>query len=210
MGQKVNPTGFRTGISKNWLASWFAEGHEYKRCLHEDLQLRREIAKEYKHAGIDRILIERDPGRVKVIIFSSKPGIIIGSGGQNIEKLRKYLQALVNSEVLLNIQSVTKPDLSASLIAQSIARQFEDRKRFRRVLKQTVSRVMKNGAKGCKVRIKGRLDGAEMARVEWMMEGRVPLHTLRADIDYGFDEARTTYGNIGVMVWIYRGDFPNF
>ncbi|MCD6216790.1 30S ribosomal protein S3 [bacterium] len=210
MGQKVNPTGFRTGISKKWLASWFAEGEEYRRCLHEDLLLRREIKKEYKHAGIDRIVIERDPGRVKVVIFSSKPGIIIGSGGQNIEKLRKYLQTQVKSEVLLNIQSVNKPDLSASLVAQSIARQLEDRKRFRRVLKQTVSRVMKNGAKGVKVRVKGRLDGAEMARMEWNLEGQVPLHTLRADIDYGFDEARTTYGNIGVTVWIYRGNFPDF
>lgn len=210
MGQKVHPIGFRTGISRKWLANWFAEGEEYKRCLHEDLLLRREIETQYKHAGIDRILIERDPGRVKVIIYSSKPGIIIGSGGQNIEKLRKHLQTKVKSEVLLNIQSVNKPDLSASLVAQSIARQLEDRKRFRRVLKQTISRVMKNGAKGVKIRVKGRLDGAEMARMEWALEGQVPLHTLRADIDFGFDTAQTTYGNVGVMVWIYRGDFPDF
>jgi small subunit ribosomal protein S3 len=210
MGQKVNPTGFRTGISKKWQASWFAEKEEYRRCLHEDLLLRREIAKEYKHAGIDRIEIERDPGRVKVIIHSSKPGIIIGSGGQNIEKLRKFLQSKAKSEVLLNIQSVNKPDLSASLVAQSIARQLEDRKRFRRVLKQTLGRVMKNGARGVKIRVKGRLDGSEMARHESVREGRVPLHTLRADIDFGFDEALTTYGDIGVMVWIYRGDFPDF
>jgi len=210
MGQKVHPTGFRTGISKKWLASWFAEKEEYRRCLHEDLLLRREISKEYKHAGIDHIDIERDPGRVKVIIHSSKPGIIIGSGGQNIEKLRKFLQSKAKSEVLLNIQSVNKPDLSASLVAQSIARQLEDRKRFRRLLKQTISRIMKNGAKGAKIRVKGRLDGSEMARHESIREGRVPLHTLRADIDYGFDEARTTYGDIGVMVWIYRGDFPDF
>jgi small subunit ribosomal protein S3 len=209
MGQKVHPVGFRVGISLKWHANWFAEGEEYRRCLHEDLLLRREIHGQYKHAGIDKILIERDPGRVKVIIFSSKPGIIIGSGGQNIEKLRKYLQGMVKSEVLLNIQSVNKPDLSASLVSQSVARQLEDRKRFRRVLKQTISRVMKNGAKGVKVRLKGRLDGAEMARQEWALEGRVPLHTLRADIDYGYDIAFTTYGNIGVMVWIYRGDFTH-
>jgi len=210
MGQKVNPTGFRTGISKKWSANWFAEGDEYKRCLHEDLLLRRMIRDEYKHAGIDRIITERDPGRVKVIIFSSKPGIIIGSGGQNIEKLRKHLQSKIKSEVLINIQAVNKPDLSASLVAQSIARQLEDRKRFRRVLKQSLSRVMKNGAKGVKIRVKGRLDGSEMARSERIHEGRVPLHTLRADIDYGCDVALTTYGDIGVMVWIYKGDFPDF
>ena len=206
MGQKIHPLGFRVGISKPWRATWFAEGESYSRNLLEDVKIRKLVIARFKNAGIDRIETERDHGRVKVIIYSSKPGIIIGSGGQNIEKLRQYLQGQVKSEVLVNIQSVQKPDLSASLVAQNIARQLEDRRRFRRTVKQALQRVMKSGAKGAKIRVKGRLDGNEMSRQETVREGRVPLHTLRADIDFGNDPAKTTYGCVGVTVWIYRGD----
>jgi small subunit ribosomal protein S3 len=206
MGQKVNPLGFRVGISKPWRATWFAEGAAYAENLLEDQMIRRLIRERFRNAGIDRIETERDHGRVKIVIYSSKPGIIIGSGGQNIEKLRQFLQTKVSSEILVNIQSIQKPDLSSSLVAQNIARQLEDRRRFRRTVKQAMQRVMKNGAKGCKIRVKGRLDGNEMSRSETAHEGRVPLHTLRADIDFGQDPAKTTYGVVGVTVWIYRGD----
>lgn len=206
MGQKVHPLGFRVGISKPWRATWFAEGDTYAANLLEDVKLRKLVNQRFKNAGIDRIETERDHGRVKIIIYSSKPGIIIGSGGQNIEKLRQFLQGVVKSEILVNIQSVQKPDLSSTLVAQNIARQLEDRRRFRRTVKQALQRVMKSGAKGCKIRVKGRLDGNEMGRTETVREGRVPLHTLRADIDFGIDAAHTTYGSVGVTVWIYRGD----
>jgi len=206
MGQKVSPLGFRVGISKPWRATWFAEGPTYSRNLLEDVKIRRLVQGRFKNAGIDRIETERDHGRVKIIIYSSKPGIIIGSGGQNIEKLRQYLQSQVKSEILVNIQSIQKPDLSSNLVAQNIARQLEDRRRFRRTVKQALQRVIKAGARGCKIRVKGRLDGNEMSRQETVREGRVPLHTLRADIDYGQEPAKTTYGVVGVTVWIYRGD----
>lgn len=206
MGQKVNPLGFRVGISKPWRATWFAEGDAYSRNLLEDVKIRRLVTGKYKNAGIDRVETERDHGRVKIIIYSSKPGIIIGSGGQNIEKLRQYLQGQIKSEILVNIQSIQKPDLSSNLVAQNIARQLEDRRRFRRTVKQALQRVIKAGAKGCKIRVKGRLDGNEMSRQETVREGRVPLHTLRADIDFGQEPAKTTYGVVGVTVWIYRGD----
>jgi small subunit ribosomal protein S3 len=206
MGQKVHPTGFRLGISKKWDANWFANPKSYADTLHEDLVLRKELKRRFKNAGVDRVVTERDPGRVKIIIFTSRPGIIIGSGGSNIERVRRELQKLVKSQVLINIQSIDRPDLSAALNAQAIARQLEERKRFRRVVKQTASRIVKNKALGVKIMLKGRLDGSEMARQETHREGRVPLHTLRADIDYAFETARTTYGIIGVKVWIYRGD----
>jgi small subunit ribosomal protein S3 len=206
MGQKVHPTGFRLGISKKWDANWYASPKTYANVLHEDLVLRHEIKKRFKNGGVERVITERDPGRVKVIIYTSRPGIIIGSGGSNIERVRRDLQKLVKSQVLINIQSIDRPDLSAALNAQGIARQLEERKRFRRVVKQTVSRIMKNKALGVKVMLKGRLDGSEMARQETFREGRVPLHTLRADIDYSYEIAQTTYGVIGVKVWIYRGD----
>lgn len=206
MGQKVNPLGFRVGISKPWRATWFAEGPSYSRNLLEDVKIRRLVQGRFKNAGIDRIETERDHGRVKIIIYSSKPGIIIGAGGQNIEKLRLFLQTHVKSEILVNIQSIQKPDLSSPLVAQNIARQLEDRRRFRRTVKQALQRVIKAGAKGCKIRVKGRLDGNEMSRQETVREGRVPLHTLRADIDFGQEPAKTTYGVVGVTVWIYRGD----
>jgi small subunit ribosomal protein S3 len=210
MGQKVHPIGFRLGISKKWNASWYANPKTYADVLHEDLVLRAELKKKFKNGGVDHVVTERDPGRVKIIIFTSRPGIIIGSGGSNIERVRRDLQKLVKSQVLINIQSVDRPDLSAALNAQAIARQLEERKRFRRVIKQTAGRIMKNKALGVKIMLKGRLDGSEMARQETFREGRVPLHTLRADIDYSFEIAQTTYGVIGVKVWIYHGDIPTF
>lgn len=206
MGQKVHPTGFRLGISRKWDANWYEDKKSYPDILHEDLVLRKELKRKFKNGSVDKIVTERDPGRVKIIIFTSRPGIIIGSGGSNIERVRRELQSKVKSQVLINIQSVDKPDLSAALNAQQVARQLEERKRFRRVVKQTMSRVMKNKALGVKIMVKGRLDGSEMARMETFREGRVPLHTLRADIDYAYEIAQTTYGIIGVKVWIYRGD----
>jgi small subunit ribosomal protein S3 len=206
MGQKTHPLGFRLGITKPWRANWYAERKTYADSLHEDLLLRREIMDRFPNGGIDRIETERDPGRVKIIIHTSRPGIIIGQGGNKIEEVRSALENMVPSRVLINIQNVDKPDLSAALTAHAIARQIEERKRFRRVVRQMANRVMKNKALGVKIRVKGRLDGAEMARSETYLEGRVPLHTLKADIDYAFDEACTTYGNVGVKVWIYRGD----
>ena len=208
MGQKVHPTGFRLAISKKWDANWYADPKKYADALYEDLILRREIRNRFKNAGVDRIVTERDPGRVKVVIYTSRPGVMIGSGGSQIERLRNDLQKLVKSQVLITIQPIDRPDLSARLNAQMIARQLEERKRFRRVVKQAISRIMKNKALGVKIMVKGRLDGAEMARQETFREGRVPLHTLRADIDYACEVAKTTYGVIGVKVWIYRGDLP--
>ncbi|HEX9744361.1 MAG TPA: 30S ribosomal protein S3 [bacterium] len=208
MGQKVHPVGFRLGISRRSDANWFADKRSFAEVLYEDLVLRKELKRKFKNGGVDKIVTERDPGRVKIVIFTSRPGIIIGSGGSNIERVRKDLQKLVKSQVLINIQSVDRPDLSAALNAQAIARQIEERKRFRRVMKQTASRIMKNKALGVKIMVKGRLDGSEMARMETYREGRVPLHTLRADIDYSYEVAKTTYGVIGVKVWIYRGDIP--
>ncbi len=209
MGQKVHPLGFRLGISKRWHANWYAGPKTYADILHEDLIIRQELKKMFRRNGaVDRVITERDPGRVKIVIYTSRPGIIIGSGGSNIERVRKDIQRKVKSQVLINIQSVERPDLSAALNAQSVAKQLEERKRFRRVCKQTISRIMKNKALGVKIMVKGRLDGSEMARQETFREGRVPLHTLRADIDYAYETARTTYGIIGVKVWIYRGDIP--
>jgi small subunit ribosomal protein S3 len=208
MGQKTHPLGFRLGISKPWRANWFFEKKAYADALHEDLLIRRELNKKFPNGGVDRIVTERDPGRVKVIVHTSRPGIIIGQGGSKIEEVRNELEKLVRAKVLINIQNVDKPDLSAALTAAAIARQIEERKRFRRVVKQMANRVMKNKALGVKIRIKGRLDGAEMGRTETHLEGRVPLHTLGADIDYAADTAMTTYGNVGVKVWIYRGDIP--
>lgn len=208
MGQKVHPTGFRLAISKKWDANWYANPKQYADMLYEDLVLRREIRNRFKNAGVDRIVTERDPGRVKVVIYTSRPGVMIGQGGSQIERLRNDLQKLIKSQVFITIQPIDRPDLSARLNAQMIARQLEERKRFRRVVKQAISRIMKNKALGVKIMVKGRLDGAEMARQETFREGRVPLHTLRADIDYACEIAKTTYGVIGVKVWIYRGDLP--
>lgn len=205
MGQKVHPTGFRLGVTKYWNSKWYGEKN-YAKWLYEDLKLKEYLSKNLSHTGISKVEIERMANKVKVTIHTAKPGIVIGKRGAGIEELKARLQKLTESEVFLNIQEVRKPDLDATLVAQSIAQQLERRVSFRRAMKKSVQTAMKLGAKGIRVNCSGRLGGAEMSRREWYLEGRVPLHTLRADIDYGFAEASTTYGIIGVKVWIFKGE----
>lgn len=205
MGQKVHPVGFRLGVNRTWQARWYA-GRDYKNLLHEDLKLRELIATRHRNAGISMIEIERAASRVTVMIHTAKPGIIIGKSGTNVDELRKLLEQQTGKRVAVNILEVRHPDLSAVLVARNIAEQLEKRVAFKRAMKLTVQRAMQAGAKGIRVAVGGRLGGAEMARREWERRGRVPLHTLRADIDFGTATARTTYGTIGVKVWIYRGD----
>ncbi|MBM7865885.1 30S ribosomal protein S3 [Heliobacterium gestii] len=205
MGQKVNPKGFRIGVIKDWEARWFA-GKNYAELLHEDLKIRKFVKKKLYAAGIPRIEIERAANRVKVTIHTAKPGIVIGRGGAEVENLRKELEKLTGRAVNINIAEVKKPELDAQLVAENVAAQLEKRTSFRRAMKQSVGRTMRLGAEGIKIMVSGRLGGAEIARTEWYNEGKVPLHTLRADIDYGFAEAHTTYGIIGVKVWIYKGE----
>ena len=206
MGQKVNPKGMRIGIIRDWEGKWFADKKNYAGLLHEDIKVRKFIKKKLYAAGISRIQIERAANRVKVSIHTAKPGIVIGRGGAEVENLRKQLEALTGKQVSVNIVEIKVPELDAQLVAENVAAQIEKRIAFRRAMKQVVSRSMKLGAKGIKVMVGGRLAGAEIARSEWYSEGKVPLHTLRADIDYGFAEANTTYGKIGIKVWIYRGE----
>ncbi|MDK2821204.1 MAG: small subunit ribosomal protein [Clostridia bacterium] len=205
MGQKVNPKGLRIGIIRDWDSRWFA-GKEYKELLREDLKIREFIKKRLYQAGIASIEIERAANRVKVIVNTAKPGVVIGRGGSEVEALRKSLEKLTGKEINLNIVEIKKPELNAQLVAENIASQIERRVAFRRAMKQAVGRTMRMGAEGIKISCSGRLAGAEIARTEWYSEGKVPLHTLRADVDYGFAEANTTYGKIGVKVWIYKGE----
>lgn len=205
MGQKVNPTGFRLGIIRTWTSRWFSQ-REYAKSLHEDLKIRRVLKEKLFHAGVSRIEIERAANKCNVDIFSARPGIVIGKRGAGIDTLRSELQKMTSKDISLNIKEVRKAELDAQLVAENIAMQLERRVAFRRVIKRAVQSAMKLGAKGIKVRVSGRLGGAEIARSEWHMEGRVPLHTLRADIDYGFTEAKTTYGIIGAKVWICKGE----
>ncbi|MCA9639455.1 MAG: 30S ribosomal protein S3 [Myxococcales bacterium] len=207
MGQKVHPVGFRLGINKYWASKWYEEKN-YGNWLHEDLTLRRHIEQRLAQTGIAGVDIERLAAKIKISIHTAKPGIVIGKRGAEIERLKQDLQNLVSddAEVFLNIQEVRKPDMNALLVAQNIANQMERRVSFRRAMKKAVQTAMKLGAKGIRVNCAGRLGGAEMSRREWYREGRVPLHTLRADIDYGLAEARTTYGVIGVKVWIFKGE----
>lgn len=205
MGQKVNPKGLRIGIIKDWDAKWFAK-KEYVELLHEDIKLRKYVKQRLFAAGISRIEIERSANRVKVAIHTAKPGIVIGRGGSEVESLRKSLEQMTGKQVNVNIVEVKTPELDAQLVSENVAAQLVKRVSFRRAMKQTVSRTMRMGAQGIKIMCAGRLAGAEMARTEWYTEGKVPLHTLRADIDYGFAEADTTYGKIGVKVWIYKGE----
>ncbi len=206
MGQKVNPVGFRLGINRTWDSRWFADGVEYGRLLHEDIKLRRTLKKRLGQAGISRIIIERPHKKCRVTIYAARPGVIIGKKGADIEKLRKDISALTNAEVHLNIVEVRKPETDAQLVAENIAQQLERRIAFRRAMKRSIQSTMRLGAKGIRINVSGRLGGAEIARMEWYREGRVPLHTLRADIDYGFAEAHTTYGVIGVKTWIFKGE----
>ena len=205
MGQKVNPIGFRLGGIKTWRSEWFSEKN-YSELLHEDLKIRKFLKGKLYHAGISRIEIERAANKAKVNIHAARPGIIIGKKGTEIEKLKKDLEAITKSEVIINILEVRKPEIDAQLVAENVAQQLERRVAFRRAMKKCVITAMKFGAKGIRVNCGGRLGGAEMARSEWYREGRVPLHTLRADIDCGFIEAHTAYGLIGVKVLIFHGE----
>lgn len=206
MGQKVNPIGLRIGIIKDWEGKWFADKKSYANLLHEDIKIRKFIKQKLFAAGISRVQIERAANRIKIFIHTAKPGIVIGRGGAEVENLRKKLESLTSKQVNVNIVEIKVPELEAQLVAENVAGQLEKRIAFRRAMKQVVSRSMKMGAKGIRIACGGRLAGAEIARTEWYSEGKVPLHTLRADIDYGFAEANTTYGKIGVKVWIYRGE----
>lgn len=205
MGQKVNPIGLRLGIVKTWESRWYA-GKKYADYILEDFNIRNFIKKKLNHAGIARIEIERSAKRVRLKIFTARPGIVIGKKGSEIERLKKELESLVSQEVLIDIQEVRKPEVDAQLVAENIAMQIERRVAFRRAMKRGVTSAMRFGAEGVKIICSGRLGGAEMARREQYKEGRVPLHTLRADIDYGFTEARTTYGIIGVKVFVFKGE----
>ena len=205
MGQKVNPIGLRLGGIKTWRSQWFSEKN-YSELLHEDLKIRKFLKEKLYHAGISRIEIERAASKAKINIHAARPGIIIGKKGSEIEKLKKDLEGITKSEVILNILEVRKPEVDAQLVAENVAQQLERRVAFRRAMKKCVTSAIKFGAKGIRVNCGGRLGGAEMARSEWYREGRVPLHTLRADIDCGFTEAHTAYGLIGVKVLIFHGE----
>ncbi|MEA2109236.1 MAG: 30S ribosomal protein S3 [Pseudomonadota bacterium] len=205
MGQKVNPIGFRLGVVKTWSSRWYAD-KEYKKFLHEDLRLKKYLKKKMHHAGISKIEIERAAKRIRINIYAARPGIIIGKKGAEIETLKKDLQKFSSGELFININEVKRPETDAQLIAENVALQLIRRVAFRRAIKRSVGMAMKLGAKGVKVAVAGRLGGAEIARSEWYRDGRVPLHTLRADIDYGLAEAKTTYGIIGVKVWVFKGE----
>ena len=205
MGHKVHPTGFRIGITQDWRAKWYADKH-YAEFLHEDLKLRQAIGSKYAEAGISLVVIERQSNKVSITIHTSRPGVVIGRGGQRVDEMRHYLEDLVGKRIQLNIQEIRQPELDAYLVARTIAEQIERRIAYRRAIKQAVFRTRQAGAKGIRVSCAGRLGGAEIARRQTIHEGRVPLHTLRADIDYGFTEAHTTLGRIGIKVWLYKGD----
>jgi small subunit ribosomal protein S3 len=205
LGQKVHAYGFRLGINRTWRSRWFAR-KDYGALLLEDLNLKLMLKKKFFHAGISHIEIERAANKLTIIIFTARPGIIVGKKGSEIEKLKKDLQALTGRDVNLKIQEVNKPELDSQLVSEGIAQQLEKRIAFRRAMRRAVDSTLRFGAKGIKVRVSGRLNGAEIARTEWYLHGQLPLHTLRADIDYGFAQAYTTYGVIGIKVWIYKGE----
>jgi small subunit ribosomal protein S3 len=205
MGQKVHPTGFRLGFNKTWRSRWYSE-RDYAALLHEDLKLKQELKKRFSHAGVSRVEVERAANKLKISIFTSRPGIIIGRKGQEVDKLKQEIQKRTGKEVFINIQEILKPELDAQLVSESVALQLEKRIAFRRAMRKAVDAALRFGAKGIKVRVSGRLNGAEIARSEWYLHGQLPLHTLRADVDYGFSEARTSFGQIGVKCWIFKGE----
>lgn len=205
MGQKVNPIGLRLGINRTWDSRWFADG-DYAKQLHEDFKIRDFLKKKLSLAGISRVIVERPAKKARITIHSARPGVVIGKKGQDIDVLKNELQKMTGGEVHLNIVEVRKPELDAQLVAESIAQQLERRVSFRRAMKRSVQSAMRQGAEGIRINCGGRLGGAEIARVEWYREGRVPLHTLRADVDYGTSTAHTTYGACGVKVWIFKGE----
>jgi small subunit ribosomal protein S3 len=206
MGQKVNPIGLRLGINRTWDSRWFANKGEYGRLLHEDMKIRKSLMEDLKQAAVSKIVIERPHKKCRVTIHSARPGIVIGKKGADIEKLRKKVAAMTDSEVHINIVEVRKPETDANLVAASIAQQLERRIAFRRAMKRSVQSAMRLGAEGIRISCGGRLGGAEIARSEWYREGRVPLHTLRADVDYGSATANTAYGTCGVKVWVFKGE----
>jgi small subunit ribosomal protein S3 len=206
VGQKVNPIGLRVGVNRTWDSRWYAKGKAFATYLHEDFKLRKYVKEKLKHAGVARVEIERAANKVKIIVSTARPGVVIGKKGTGIDGLKADIQRLTKNEVFVNIQEVRKPDTDAQLVAENIATQLEKRISWRRALKKALQAGIRGGLKGMKVKVGGRLDGAEIARSEWYTEKSVPLHTLRADIDYGTAEALTSYGLIGVKVWIYKGD----
>jgi len=206
MGHKVNPNGFRLGVIRDWQSKWYGSNKQYLEYLHEDLKLRKAIIGKYPEAGISQVVIDRQSNRIAVTIHTSRPGIVIGRGGQRVDEMRQYLEKMVGKKIQLNIQEIQQPELDAFLVARNVADQIEHHLAYRRAMKQAIFRTLQAGAKGMRITCAGRLGGAEIARRLMMHEGRVPLQTLRADVDYGFTEAATTMGRIGVKVWIYKGD----
>ena len=206
MGQKVHPTGFRLGISTDWASVWYADSKSFPDQLENDLRIRSFLKKKLAHASVSRVQIERPARSAKITIHTARPGIVIGKKGEDIDKLRKDVAVMMGVPVNINIAEIRKPELDAQLVAEGVAQQLERRIMFRRAMKRAVANSMRLGAQGIKINVAGRLNGAEIARSEWYREGRVPLHTLRADIDYGFAEANTTYGIIGIKVWIFKGE----
>lgn len=206
MGQKVHPTGIRLGIIKDWTSTWYAGTKDYAKYLHQDLEIRDFLRKRLANASVSRIQIERPANNARVIIHTARPGIVIGKKGEDIERLRFEISKMLGAPTAVSVEEIRKPELDAYLVAESVAQQIERRIMFRRAMKRAVTNTMRLGAQGIKIHVSGRLNGAEIARSEWYREGRVPLHTLRADIDYGFSEAKTTYGVIGVKVWIFKGE----
>ncbi|MDO4636533.1 MAG: 30S ribosomal protein S3 [Lautropia sp.] len=206
MGQKIHPTGFRLAVSRNWASRWYAGNKDFASTLAEDLQVRNFLKKRLKNASVGRVLIERPAKNARITIYSARPGVVIGKKGEDIERLKVELTKMLDVPVHVNIEEIRKPELDAQLIADSITQQLEKRIMFRRAMKRAMQNAMRLGAQGIKIMSAGRLNGAEIARTEWYREGRVPLHTLRADVDYGTSEAQTTYGIIGVKVWVYKGD----
>ncbi|MBV9570160.1 MAG: 30S ribosomal protein S3 [Alphaproteobacteria bacterium] len=206
MGQKVNPVGLRLGVNRTWDSRWYAGKKDYGRLLQEDIRIRNQLTERLKQAGVSRVVIERPHKKCRITIHSARPGVVIGKKGADIEKLKNEVQKLTKDEVHLNIVEIRKPEIDAKLVAENIAQQLERRVAFRRVMKRAVQSAMRLGAQGIRINCGGRLGGAEIARTEWYREGRVPLHTLRADVDYGIATAKTTYGTCGVKVWIFKGE----
>jgi len=210
MGQKVHPTGIRLGIVKDWTSTWYADSKDYSNFLHTDLKVREYLQKKLESASVSRIQIERPANNARVIIHTARPGIVIGKKGEDIDRLRNAISNMMGVPAQVSVEEIRKPELDATLVAQNVASQIERRIMFRRAMKRAVTNTMRIGAEGIKINVSGRLNGAEIARSEWYREGRVPLHTLRADIDYGVAEAGTTYGIIGIKVWIFKGEIFDY
>lgn len=206
MGHKVHPIGYRIGVINEWESRWYADGRKYAKFLHKDLELREWLKKRWAKAGISRVDIERIGNVIRFTVWTARPGVVIGKQGAEIQTVRNELQAMTGGRVMINIQEMKNPDIEAQIVAEGVASALESRMSFRRAMKQSIFRAMKSGAKGIKIQCGGRLGGAEIARSEWYLEGQLPLSTLRADISYGFTEAHTIYGNIGIKVWIYKGE----